>query len=273
VLADQAACPFRAFARWRLGAEALESPEQGPDAMDRGILLHTLMAKIWKEAKTLSGLNPNLINGSAKAAVAELGLEGRFADLEVQRLVKLANEWLDQSERARVPFEVVSIEEKRTMNVGGLELSGRIDRMDRLLEGEMRGSHVLIDYKTGARVTSNDWQGPRPDDPQLPLYAVTSEEKVSALAFAKLRAGDMKFSGFSEKKDQLPDVKQAKSWEGLVEGWKKELGALAGGFARGEAQVDPKYPEALKTCQNCDLQPLCRVHEKLGTIGEEEEGE
>src|SRR5262249_39918395 len=26
VLADQSACPFRAFARWRLGAEALESP-------------------------------------------------------------------------------------------------------------------------------------------------------------------------------------------------------------------------------------------------------
>jgi hypothetical protein len=117
-------------------------------------------------------------------------------------------------------------------------------------------------------VTSNDWLGPRPDDPQLPLYAVTAEEPVSALAFAKLRAGDMKFSGFSFSRNEIPGVPQAKSWEGLVEGWKKELGALAGGFASGEAPVDPK--RGLKTCQNCDLHPLCRVHEKIG--GEAEEG-
>ena len=275
VLADQAACPFRAFARWRLGAEALESPEQGPDAIDRGKLLHALMAGIWRELGASTALSRDssaTIRKAATTAVSELGLEGRFAGLEVQRLAKLANEWLALESR-RTPFEVVLIEEKRKMNVGGLEFSGRVDRMDKLLEGEMRGSHALIDYKTGARVTSNDWQGPRPDDPQLPLYAVTAGEKISALAFAKLRAGDMKFSGFSEKKDQLPDVKQAKSWEGLVEGWRKALGALAGGFASGEAQVDPKYPKALKTCQNCDLQPLCRVHEKLGAIGEEEEGE
>ncbi|HEY6966962.1 MAG TPA: PD-(D/E)XK nuclease family protein, partial [Burkholderiales bacterium] len=169
----------------------------------------------------------------------------------------------------RAPFEVVHVESKRTIAVGALELSGRIDRMDRLADG----SHALIDYKTGARVTSKDWDGPRPDDPQLPLYAVTSEEKVSALAFAKLRAGDMKFSGFSEKKDQLPGVKQAKSWEGLVDGWKRELAALAGGFASGEAPVDPKYAKNLKTCANCDLQPLCRVHERLEALAADEEGE
>src|SRR5262249_45437971 len=38
VLADQAACPFRAFARWRLAAEPLEAPLTGPDASDRGKL-------------------------------------------------------------------------------------------------------------------------------------------------------------------------------------------------------------------------------------------
>jgi ATP-dependent helicase/nuclease subunit B len=83
----------------------------------------------------------------------------------------------------------------------------------------------------------------------------------------------MKFSGFALTKNQLPGVNEAKSWDGLVEGWKKELAALAGGFASGEAQVDPKYANNLKTCANCDLQPLCRVHEKLGAIGDEEEGE
>lgn len=269
VLTDQSACPFRAFARWRLGAQRLESPEKGPDALERGTLLHALMAGIWREAKTLAGLNESVIARSAKAAVAELSLEGRFAELEVQRLVKLANDWL-VIERERAPFEVVHVEQKRSLRVAGLEFSGRIDRMDRLTEGEMRGTHVLIDYKTGSRVTSKDWEGPRPDDPQLPIYAVTAEEEVSALAFAKLRAGELKFSGFSRARDQLPDLKQAKSWDGLVDGWKSDLESLAGGFASGEAAVDPKYRRNLKTCQNCDLHPLCRVHEKLGGAAEEE---
>ncbi|HZO00181.1 MAG TPA: hypothetical protein VFB93_03190, partial [Burkholderiales bacterium] len=38
VLADQAACPFRAFAKWRLGAEPLEEPAAGLDPRDRGKL-------------------------------------------------------------------------------------------------------------------------------------------------------------------------------------------------------------------------------------------
>ena len=31
---------------------------------------------------------------------------------------------------------------------------------------------------------------------------------------------------------------------------------------------DPK--QLLATCRNCDLQPLCRVHERLGTLAEED---
>jgi probable DNA repair protein len=272
VLADQAACPFRAFARHRLRAEALEAPEPGPDAMARGQLLHSLMAGIWGELKSSSSLSSDLellIKKSAAAAVADLGLEGRFAELETQRLIRLAGEWLEV-ERGRPAFEVVQIEQKKTLDIGGLSFNGRIDRMDRLLEGEMRGTHAIIDYKTGSRATANDWLGPRPDEPQLPLYVVTAKEPVSAAAFAKLRAGDMKFSGFSLNEKQIPGVRQAKSWGGLLATWKAELESLASGFAGGDARVDPK--KALATCRNCDLQPLCRVHERLSALGEEEEG-
>jgi ATP-dependent helicase/nuclease subunit B len=265
VLSDQAACPFRAFARWRLGAEALDSPAPGPDAMDRGTLLHVLMAGIWREAKTIEGLNATLIANAARKAVQEIGLEGRFADIETQRLIRLAGEWLD-IERTRTPFEVLSVEEKRKIGIGGLELDGRIDRLDRLADG----SHAVIDYKTGSRVTANDWRDKsgkgRPDDPQLPLYVLSAREEVSALAFAKLRAGDMKFSGFSRDKKVIPDVKQAESWDGLLKEWQRDLTGLAASFAAGEAAVDPKYQ--LKTCSNCDLHPLCRVHERLGALDE-----
>ena len=269
VLADQAACPFRAFARHRLAADGLEAPEEGLDALQRGQLLHSLMAGIWRELKVSSSLSLDLeplIRKSAEAAVKETQVEGRFADLETERLVRLAREWLDV-ERKRKPFEVVGIEEKRTLQAGGLSFSGRIDRMDKLEDG----GHALIDYKTG-RATKSSWLGERPDEPQLPLYAVSAPEDVSAVAFATLRAGGMKFSGFSAQEKAIPGVQAAKSWPGLVATWKKELEDLAAGYAKGDARVDPKRGAA--TCRNCDLQPLCRVHERLNPLAEdEEEGE
>ena len=272
VLADQAACPFRAFARHRLAAERLEAPLDGPDASDRGRLLHSLMKNVWAELRDSSALHSQnlvpVIQRAAEAAVKEAGLEGRFAELERVRLAKLADEWLEV-ERKRSPFEVVSLEQSRTLEVSGLQLSGRIDRMDRLLEGE--GGHVLIDYKTGYRVTPKDWEPPRPDDPQLPLYAVSAPEPLSAVAFAKVRPGAMRFAGFSKSKDLLPQVRPAKHWPSLFADWKKETDALAGAFALGEAAVDPKRD--LKTCLRCDLQTLCRVYEKFNVLEEDEDEE
>jgi probable DNA repair protein len=269
VLADQAACPFRAFARHRLGAAGLASPAEGLDAMQRGQLLHRLMAGIWKELKISSSLSSDLkpvIEKSAAAAVEELEIEGRFAELETQRLIRLAGDWLEV-ERQRTPFEVIHVEEKKTLDVGSLSFSGRIDRLDKLEDG----SHALIDYKTG-RATPQSWLGERPDEPQLPLYAVTAQENVSAVAFARLQPGAMKFSGFSLKEKEIPGVKAAKSWSGLIHSWKTELESLASGFAQGDARVDPK--NGFATCRYCDLRPLCRVHERFSALAENgEEGE
>ncbi len=93
VLADQSACPFRAFARHRLAAEALEQPAPGPDDMDRGSLLHALMKNLWGDLKSSNALQGDFsssITRAAAAAVSEARLEGRFAELERRRLEKLA---------------------------------------------------------------------------------------------------------------------------------------------------------------------------------------
>jgi probable DNA repair protein len=267
VLSDQAACPFRAFARWRLRAEPLEAPTEGLDAAQRGTLLHELMKHLWSSLKDSSALDHYLepfIENAAEAAVKELGVEGRFAELERARLARLAREWLEV-ERSRAPFAVHSLEEKRTLKVGPLELSARIDRMDRL-EG---GGHVLIDYKTSRAPSPKHWEPPRPDDPQLPVYAVSVEEDIAAVAFAKVRPGDMKFMGFSEEEGAVPGVKPAKAWKPLLKSWKDEALRLASGFAAGEAEVDPK--RGLQTCRHCDLHTLCRVYEKLNTLEEQQD--
>ncbi len=125
-----------------------------------------------------------LINTAAAEAIrpvqhhrpAELG--SFYCALEQERLARLLNEWLEQ-EKTRVPFSVIAIEEKHSVNFAGLNLQLRIDRIDQLENGEL----LLIDYKTGSPKLKS-WLGKRPDEPQLPLYAVSHHTPVAAIAFA-----------------------------------------------------------------------------------------
>jgi len=200
------------------------------------------------------------IDAAAAAAVKELRLEGRFAELERERLARLAREWLEV-EQKRAPFEVLHLEEERELSVAGMQFKSRIDRMDKLLDE--KGGHVLIDYKTGGMMNPRQWQGPRPDDPQLPLYAVAAPEELAAVTFAKLRAGEMRFVGYSRAPGLLPNISPARTeWKALLDQWKKDAEVLGSAFVAGDARVDPK--EQLKTCRRCDLQTLCRVYGKRG---------
>jgi probable DNA repair protein len=271
VLTDQSACPFRAFARHRLGAQSLESPAEGLDAAGRGQLLHALMSGLWarlKDSATLASASAQqverAIDEAAGEAIAALDLDGPFAALERARLARLAREWLEV-ERERPAFEVVAREEKRALRAGGLEFSGRIDRMDRLADG----THALIDYKTSNQLTPRMWMDGRPEDPQLPLYAVSAGEAVSAVAFARLRAGGMRFMGYAQVPDAIPKLQRYDDWDSLLAGWRQVVDDLAQGFEFGDARVDPK--NGLATCARCDLQTLCRVYEKVSPLSIDEE--
>jgi len=269
VLSDQAACPFRAFARHRLHADELEEPAEGLDASKRGRLVHLLMQNVWDELKDSSALKGDLapvIARAAGAAVKEMAIEGRFAELEKQRLARLAHEWFDKVEKQRPPFSVVSTEEKRPIVFSGVTFDARIDRMDKL----STGGHAIVDYKTGGgNLSAKRWQGERPDEPQLPLYAVSAKEEISAVVFAKFRPGDMRFVGLSRDDKALPKVPKAKEgWQPLLRDWKKEAERLGRSFAGGEAGVDPK--KDLITCRYCGLETLCRVYEKINVLAEEE---
>ena len=278
VFKDQAACPFRAFARHRLGAESLAAPLPGLDAMDRGTLLHAVLAAVWKSLRNKARLDSiteedieKLLDMCATEAVAKVrqwrheALSGRFAELEKARLVGLARSWL-LFEKQRADFDVVLVEQKRPMTFGGVTVNVTLDRMDALATG----GRAILDYKTGSASVSA-WLGPRPDEPQVPLYALGSGEDVAAAAFAMIKAGQAEFEGVARANDLLPGVKtiseqrsamaaQYESWDALLAGWRTELDQLGSGFASGDARVDPKRGDA--TCKYCDLHSLCRINER-----------
>jgi ATP-dependent helicase/nuclease subunit B len=287
VFGDQAACPFRAFALHRLDAKGLEVPPPGLDSRDRGTLVHAMLAKVWTELRSKARLDAvssrdldALLAAGADVAIARLrwrrpdALKGRFARLEKERLVELGRAWLEL-EKQRPAFEIAEIEKKRTVSFGGVTVNAKLDRMDRLIGSEkISGAHVILDYKTG-KSSIGGWLGARPDEPQLPLYAVTASDAIAAVAFARVKVGEMEFKGIALEEELLPGVKtisaqrtqaakQYGSWDALLEGWRRELEALGREFASGEASVDPKDMRNLATCRYCEVKPFCRIYERTG---------
>jgi probable DNA repair protein len=277
LLLDQAACPFRAFAAHRLGARGLEQTHEGLDPRERGNLLHAALTVLWaglRDSDALLALEDGALGERVAGAVAEALQRGQrkrgaplpagFLALERERLCELLLEWL-RLERVRAPFEVVGTEQPLAADLGGLHLELRADRVDRLRD-EAR-SQLLIDYKTGDAAVKA-WFGARPDEPQLPLYALASDPPPAGLAFARVRRGQCDFAGLTALAGQVPGVEglpQAKrhgaaaDWPAQLAQWRAALDALAEQFRTGPAPVDPKaYPH---TCRFCDLATLCRVSE------------
>ena len=275
VFRDQAACPFRAFAHVRLGARTLEKPQPGLDAADRGNLLHGVMKELWFNLKSHSNLCalPEeavhiAVRDAVAGAIARMARDRpqtftvRFIALEQARLEQLVLGWLE-IEKERAPFTVVLPEKDQIASYGGLTIRIVPDRVDELESG----GRAVIDYKTGTPKLSQ-WFGDRPDEPQLPLYAL-AQNNLAAVAFAQLRKDDARFLGIAAKAGLLPNVKPAMetkevaalgSWGAVLGDWKRVIENLGDAFRGGDARVDPK--ERFRTCEYCDVGPLCRIRER-----------
>jgi probable DNA repair protein len=282
LLQQQAACPFRAFAQLRLGARAPEEPEPGLDARVRGQLLHEALRHLWEALESherLCALPGSELLASIDVAIARAldhaaherahTLSGRFRAIEAQRLASLLRQWLEL-EKQRAPFRLLAAESEQTIELGGLTLNARMDRIDQL----DAGGCAIMDYKSGL-TSPKKWEGERPDEPQLPAYAIAwqNPQPVTALLFAQLRPGDLAIKGLAAHEGVAPGADSADAgWPAQLDAWRATLTQLAESFRRGDARVDPK--EFPKTCEHCGLEALCRVHEQgIAPRGDEEGGD
>ena len=243
LLENQAVCPFNAFATHRLKAEPLDEPIQGLSAMDRGSLIHEILFRLWTQWKTsafLKSLADQQLTEQLNTVIADTLTEwaprhavlrgNRFRALEQQRLEKLLTQWLEE-EKLRQPFEVANLESSASISFGDLKISLRLDRVDKI------GDNLLIiDYKTG-KVTPKKWTGPRPIEPQLPLYLLASKPQANGCAFVQLRAGDIKFMGNSDSQ-LISFEKPADNWSAQIDEWQSALNNLATEFISGYAPVE-----------------------------------
>jgi probable DNA repair protein len=291
LITQQSACPFRAFAAARLGAKDWDRAEPGLTAAQRGTLLHAVLHAVWSgpphgirshaELIALPDCAEFVREHVQRVLEEKLPANAReqmpngYLELEATRLTTLLTEWLAY-EAERVAFTVEATELKSTANIAGLTLNLRLDRVDRLIDG----TQLIVDYKTGD-VKVKAWETPRPEDPQLPLYAAFGRAEgaeLGGLVFAKVRVGEEEFAGRvghavetlrADLKGTHALVKRPFTAEMLMD-WQEEILRLAAGFVAGRSEVDPKeYP---KSCEHCALPGLCRVREfPPGAVEEDSE--
>ena len=279
ILKSQSACPFQAFARYRLGARGLGQTGIGLDPLARGSLAHDALEAIWArlgDQHTLLSCDQAELSSHVAAAVERAlslarehrphTVKGKFEALETTRLAQLLEDWL-ALEKNRSPFKVVSFEASSDYQIEGLPLGVRPDRLD-----EVEGGLLVIDYKTGnPRVA--EWLDERIDEPQLPLYCTALDERggqpVVGTAFGVVNGPDSEFRGLAENAglaNGITTVDKSRSWRAgehadwssLKQHWRQRLVQLADEFVGGVAVVRPKSEQV---CRYCDLASLCRIHD------------
>lgn len=280
LLQSQAACPFQAFARWRLKAHFHPFPQSGLSPRERGKLLHHVLEQFWNAVKNQASLlqqTPSTLNKLINSAIEHclnllskkrpIGFKTHFINIERQRLQTLLKNIIDL-EKQRPAFLQTQHETRQQLILGKLAFTLRIDRIDTLNENQS----MIIDYKTGVP-SKIDWLEERCDDPQLPLYCLSYAETVRSFAIMHCRSNKITLQGISAEEStmkQLTPLKKLKTsralnhWSDLLQYWQISLEKLAMEFEQGIAEVNPK--QGANTCRHCDLQLLCRVNHPTNII-------
>ena len=245
--------------------------------MLHGSLVHSVLEYFWKETKTqaaLLALDEDTLSERVSKHVAQVtsderGLQQRpaFREVEAARVYRHVMEFL-KLDMLRDAFEVTGFEKEILPEIEGQPIRLIIDRVDRLPSGE----EIIIDYKTG-KVEPKKWFGERPEDPQLPLYAITAEETPAAVVFGIIRDDGCSFKGVVTQADLLPGlppkensstrelVEAGQNMPETIENWRQTLHRLMADFLAGNAAIDPKGGTKICEKSYCELQSLCRVGE------------
>ena len=271
LLGSQASCPFQAIASFRMKAQPLDEPSHAADGALLGALLHELLQRVWQQLRSSQSLAQHddaalhkLIEPLATATLEDIGrrrpdlFTPRFRAIESARLTRLLLAWLTLERQRGQAFEVIALEQDQQVELEGLRLMTRADRIDRLGDGSL----AIIDYKSGRLVSSDGWYDARLSEPQLPLYCLHTGGEVSAALLARVRNDDKgcRFVGLSREAGVAPgvgtpqDVDNETDWALMLARWRQALGGLAREIADGRADITPSR----QACQYCAFGPLCR---------------
>lgn len=262
------ACPYRFFSRVVLGLREADELMDDPEKRDYGSWLHAVLHR-FHEAR------PDPREPAADAeALRRIALEEREARglddggflpyaATFDRFVDLYVQWLRAREAEDWRWRDGEVElAARPAGLGGVELVGRIDRIDVATSPE-RGAAAaaLIDYKTGSVQRLQAAARDRLEDTQLAVYSALAQ--ASGNVACPVRAYYLAL----DDPRQLHLVEHADvqaTAQTLLEGLAGELERMRAGAGL------PALGEGA-TCEYCEARGLCRRDDwpAVATAGED----
>jgi ATP-dependent helicase/nuclease subunit B len=242
-------CPYRFFAQSVLGLRAADELDPEVEKRDYGKWLHEVLHEFHRERVPGADFAADVARLRAIGAASRdaQGLdEASFlpfsASFEV--LVPRYVAWLHEREEAGAAWQRGEVELRFRPDVlGGIELQGRVDRIDSAGGGT---TLELIDYKTGSSSTLKKEVADRFEDTQLAFYAAL----VGAESALPLRAFYLALDA-TKGLDRHEHVDVQASADALLAGIAEDLRRLRAGAGMaplGEGSA----------CAHCDARGICR---------------
>ena len=273
LLEQQASCPLKAHLNHKLGIRPLEGEAEGLTPGERGGVLHEGLKHLFSSLRTSDQINlltavdrEVLIEAAAdeaarglKAPVRErVGLS--TLDLERQRLIGILAAWLEVEGSRDISFTVELSEESLEWDCDGLNLSLKVDRVDRLSTGQ----RIVIDYKSSAGQSAIDWSQSPLKSPQLPCYSqVITDVETIAIGQVSINepgyltlGADIGLDDADKKSKKAMDRAGVSELAGLKDQWLVDLRSLVSAFVNGSGTPTP----STSACRYCHYAAICRAH-------------
>lgn len=234
--------PFSAFAFGRLGVRPVPAITNGLPPNIRGSLIHDALFRLYRELPSRSSI-ADLSSSDIDARLPGI-LKGVFAriessadpvlrqllNLEKQRVAMLLRQVI-ALDSSRDEFVIEQLEAPIELTIDQVRLRLRIDRIDRLENGEV----VVIDYKTGRRrqVLNSSRE---PDDMQLVAYACGLDDAVAGLAFVNVDSRQVDLNGAG--RFFTPGL----DWDSDLARWKDEIRDAVLDLQKGDVRLNNALP-------------------------------
>ena len=243
-------CPFKWFAYRLLKLKELPEAETDLSTTLRGNLYHRCLELSLANIKTTADLakfNAEQLTTAFLQAEQDLELP-QIPAWTTQRQEHLDNLWLNLITPSFLPqaTEIIARETSFKMEWHGLQVKGKVDRIDRATKGL-----VILDYKTSGTPPAGvkDSTGKANIDIQLPLYMDAVEqsfpnESIDTAAYYSLTKRKIIKRAKQNKEDLAAFAEQVKSY-----------------LEQGYYPVAPDIEQ--KACAYCSFDLVCRKGDRL----------
>lgn len=274
LVSDALKCQFRATAKHRLNLRAPLPTSQGLTPIEQSNILHHALELFWSEYKAqeallqmsdemLSEIITDTVDTALFSEPNVSSITSTLREMELNRMSKLLLQVMEV-EKSRPPFIVESVEREATLEVAGIKISYRPDRIDKV-DTELDGTYeqrLALDYKRGS--VSLTGLGHKLTEAQLPLVAIHNEDNIDGVALFSLRDDEVGITGLGEEglapgvepmhkasyRTQLPNnFEQTKSyWNDLIETEVKT-------HLSGSLSINPANKS---DCDVCEIKSICK---------------